>query len=227
MADVQQIVRVYGKKIRDSNILKRLAADAASYQDAHDYAAEAAEVLCDVLERFIDVSNIQQDEAIQILTAVLRANHDDVASVCRKVQQGLNAKAKAGLGALVPDFNMEKARGLAIGITDAEEVTPDYFRRLVVNNSLSVVDETIRQNAEAQEAIGMYVHITRTYDDVGLHDGKDVCQWCMDREGDWDNYQEAYQAGCFERHPGCGCIINYEVGKTRTTANSKYGWRNM
>ena len=35
-----------------------------------------------------------------------------------------------------------------------------------------------------------------------------------------DNVDEAEAAGAFERHPGCGCVITYDVGKTRTWSNA-------
>lgn len=227
MADVNQIIRVYGKKIRASKALNFIAENASTYQDAQSFASEAAEILCDVLGRYIDINTVTQEEAFQIFTGALKTNHEEVVRICAKVQQRINNKAKVGLRALTPSFNAEKARGLAMAITDAEEISEDYFRRLVVNNSIGVVDETIRKNAEAEENAGMVVHITRTYDDVGLHDGKEPCQWCLDREGEWDNYEDAYNAGAFERHPGCGCVITYEVGKTRTWANSAGTWKDM
>ena len=80
-------------------------------------------------------------------------------------------------------------------------------------------------NAEAAANMGLETHIVRTYDGVGLHNGKDPCKWCMDRAGDWTDYQSAYDAGCFERHPGCGCRIDYHVGKTRTWSNRAGTWR--
>ena len=112
-------------------------------------------------------------------------------------------------------------------IIDASEISPEFVRNLIVNQSNKVVDESIRKNIEAQGGAGLTVRITRKYDDVGLHDGKDPCQWCLDREGEWDDYQEAYNAGVFERHPGCGCVITYEVGKTRTWSGGGWQWHNL
>jgi hypothetical protein len=157
----------------------------------------------------------------------MKKNHEEVVRVCARAQNDMYRKAGVGLNALTPEFNAEKARGIAQVITDAEEVTDDYMRNLVKNNALGVVDDMIRINSEASENVGLYVHIVRKYDDVGLHNGKDVCQWCMEREGEWDNYQEALAAGAFERHPGCGCVIDYHVGKTHTWSNTKGAWNDV
>ena len=227
MADVNQILRVYGKHLQKNVRLKALAEKAWSYEDAHKFADEAAGVLCDVLKMYMDPATVTYDDAVQIFEAVMQKNYSEVTKVCAKVQRDMYRNAGVGLNALTPEFNAEKARGIAQVITDAEEVTDDYMRNLVKNNALGVVDDMIRINSEASENVGLYVHIVRKYDDVGLHNGKDVCQWCMDRVGDWTDYGEAYRAGAFERHPGCGCVIDYHVGKTHTWSNTKGTWNDV
>ena len=224
MADVNQILRAYGKQLQKNVRLNHLAENAWNYKDAHDFAGKAAELLCDVLKLYMDPATVTYDDAVQIFTAVMKKNHEEVARVSAKAQNDMYKKAGVGLKALTPDFNADKARGLATVVTDTEEITDDYIRTLIKNNSLAVVDDSIRVNAAAATNLGLTVHITRTYDDVGLHNGKDVCQWCMDRVGDWTDYGEAFRAGAFERHPGCGCMIEYHVGKTHTWQNRAGGW---
>lgn len=225
--DVTQIIRVYKKRLRDSPTIKDIAANAATYKDAQNYSTKTAEALIDVLKRYVDVTALTQDEALELFPAVLERNYVEVARICANVQQKIYKSADLGLKALEPEFNLGKAQGLAVAITDMEEATDDYIRNLVINNSRSIVDDTIRINAAAASNMGLTVHITRTYDDVGLHGGKDVCQWCMDRVGDWTDYGEAFRAGAFERHPGCGCMIEYHVGKTHTWQNRAGGWNDF
>jgi hypothetical protein len=218
----------YGRLLRKNVRLNALAEKAWSYKDAHEFADKAADLVFEVLKLHMDdPANITREEAVQIFTAVMKKNHEEVVRVCARAQNDMYRKAGVGLNALTPEFNAEKARGIAQVITDAEEVTDDYMRNLVKNNALGVVDDMIRINSEASENVGLYVHIVRKYDDVGLHNGKDVCQWCMEREGEWDNYQEALAAGAFERHPGCGCVIDYHVGKTHTWSNTKGAWNDV
>lgn len=227
MADVNQILRVYGKHLQKNVRLKALAEKAWSYEDAHKFADEAANLLCDVLKLYMDPATVTYDDAVRIFEATMQKNYSEVTKVCAKVQRGMYRNAGVGLNALTPEFNADKARGLATVVTESEEITDDYLRNLVKNNALGVVDDMIRINSQASENVGLFVHIVRRYDDVGLHGGKDVCQWCMDREGEWDNYQEALAAGAFERHPGCGCMIDYHVGKTHTWSNTKGAWNDV
>ena len=214
MADANQIMGAYGRLLRKNVRLNAFAQKAWSYKDAYEFADKAADLVFEVLKLHMgDPANITRDEAVQIFTAVMKKNHEEVVKVCARAQNDMYRKAGVGLKALTPEF-----------VTESEEITDDYLRNLVRNNSLGVVDETLRVNAAAATNMGLAVHITRTYDDVGLHGGKDVCQWCMDRAGDWTDYAEAYHAGAFERHPGCGCMIEYHVGKTHTWQNRAGGW---
>lgn len=224
MADVNQILRTYGKRLSKNVRLKYLAEHAYGYKDAEEFADKAGSLLCDVLKMYMDPSTVTQEEAVRIFSAVMRKNYSDVVDVCNRVQRRMYADIGVGLGPLTPEFNADRVKRLATAITDAETVSDEYVKNLVVNGSRSVVDDAIRVNAAASDSMGMAVHITRKYDDVGLHNGKDQCEWCLERCGEWDDYQEAYDAGCFERHPGCGCVIEYHVGKTHTWQNAAGGW---
>ena len=83
----------------------------------------------------------------------------------------------------------------------------------------------MRMNASAHESAGLRVTVTRVYDGVGLSNGR-TCQWCLDRFGEDMTYQEAYDKGAFQRHPGCGCELYYKTGKRvqRQTDWTKNKW---
>ena len=85
-------------------------------------------------------------------------------------------------------------------------------------------DDSIKTNSRASSNAGLETKIVRTYDGVGVHDGKDPCQWCLDRQGTFDS-DSAYAYGVFERHDGCGCEIAYTSRKGVTTYQyGKGGW---
>lgn len=79
--------------------------------------------------------------------------------------------------------------------------------------SLKAKDDSIKQNASASENAGLHTRVTRIYDNVGVHNRKDDCEWCLSRCGVDMTLQEAYEKGSFERHPGCGCEILYKTSK--------------
>lgn len=89
--------------------------------------------------------------------------------------------------------------------------------------SNKVLDDEIYQNVDSADNAGLEVRVTRIYDGVGVHDGRDLCQWCLDRECSNVTLAEAYEIGAFERHPGCGCIIEYTNEKGETTFQDRAG----
>lgn len=102
----------------------------------------------------------------------------------------------------------------------------DELEKIVETESRKVFDDSIRHNAQSANSAGLEVRVTRVYDGVGVHDGKDVCRWCLDRCGKNMTLQEAYSKGAFNRHPGCGCTIEYTSAKgVKTVQTGKYsGW---
>lgn len=87
-----------------------------------------------------------------------------------------------------------------------------YLEKEAALIARSNADRSMRQNAGNAEGAGLITKVIRTYDDVGLHGGKDRCEWCESREGEW-TYEEALQKGVFERHPGCECEIEISTTK--------------
>lgn len=71
-----------------------------------------------------------------------------------------------------------------------------------------VVDDSFRHNAENASGAGLEVRVSREYDGVGLSNGR-LCYWCLSRCGVNMTLAEAESKGTFERHEGCGCIIEY------------------
>lgn len=79
---------------------------------------------------------------------------------------------------------------------------------LLENAVQKVHYDSLRENASNADNVGLEVRVSRTYDGVGLSNGRE-CQWCFERCGENMTLEEAYNKGAFQRHPGCGCIIEY------------------
>jgi len=89
----------------------------------------------------------------------------------------------------------------------------DLCKRMMDTNSRKSVDDADKKGLSDAAGAGLETRVIRTYDDVGLHGGKDDCEFCKSREGEW-NYREAVQHGVFQRHPGCECEIETSVKKS-------------
>ncbi len=98
----------------------------------------------------------------------------------------------------------------------------DYLGKEIEVNARRTDDFTMKQNATAADSAGLAVRVTRTYDGVGLSGGRE-CEWCKERECDNVTLDEAYRIGAFQRHPGCGCEIEYTSARGVTTVQTRSG----
>lgn len=100
----------------------------------------------------------------------------------------------------------------------------DEIINKVETDSRKDVDDSIKENASVAENTGLEIRVSRRYDGIGIHGGKD-CQWCLGRCGENMTLQEALEKGAFQRHTGCGCEIEYTSAKGVTRVQSWAGGR--
>ena len=190
----------------------------ADLATAQNYSRRAGEISSDVLE---DVLQGVEDEATrkQVISAVLKENYQNVIANTKAVQKSVNESAGVGLNPILADYDAGVADEISDSISRYEDVEAGISAVVndIVVQSQKYTDISMRKNAEFQSNSGMEVLVTREYDDVGVHTtdkgGGEVCQWCLSRCGTDVPYDEAYQRGMFERHPGCGCVITYKTKK--------------
>lgn len=217
-----------GKVLREFLKVHKGASGIKTFLDAQLYAEDVGD---EVVGAFggIDFEETEADDLMQALLPVLKRAYGDSAKAAAMAQRIVDQKAGLGLAALEPDFDAAVVTDLAESLA-GRSISKEFFANAIKKETVGAVDKTIQQNAEARQELGLQTHITREYSDRGLRSGTkyaEDCQWCLDRCGEWFDYQEAYKAGCFERHPGCVCIIDYQVGKTHTIGRDKYTWQNV
>ena len=201
---------------------RRKPPDIKTFLDAQMYAEQLG---ADVMEMITE--EMAEDELVEALFPALQSAGKRVIDAAAIVQRLIDAEAGVGLAPLEPEFNPRvRTASLVSDILEAPLTAP----KLVEKELVGLVDDTVRINAEAREELGLVTHITRTYSDVGLRNGtkySEDCEWCKSRCGSWDNYRDAYDAGVFERHPGCMCEIDYHVENTHTRSRGSYKWTNV
>jgi hypothetical protein len=195
----------------------------ATYKDAYAFADKTGKMMTQsIRDRILaEYPNGIPPEAIdEIVPPALREQCKMVLAGSEQVQGIVNKKAKIGLSPVDIDLDEDRILGLAEHFK--ESGITDEALELITNLSKSNVDETIRENAEFQNDSGLAVTVRRVYDDVGVNHRKEPCQWCLDRCGENVPYSTAVDMGMFERHPGCGCRIEYHTAKgTKVQSN----WR--
>ena len=219
---VEDIVPILLKKIKsefegarlDSEVLKDLLSklhhSKASYLDANQYAIEIGEILSKALGASLTNETLPDGKmyyniAQRVLTDVLGRNYELVSDYTEQVQKNLNSEAKIGLAAQVPELNQDRIDGLVNRL--ASEESFDDVKWLLVDPivifSQSIVDESIRKNAEFHHKVGLSPKIVRRV--VGH-----PCKWCKSLEGSY-NYPEVPK-DIYRRHGNCRCTVDYHPG---------------
>lgn len=225
-----KIIEVYAAGMKNDKaiaaIRKKVSENTATYKEAGTFADRSGRIMGNAIISAATTTNDDDEweflEApADIVPGALLTNYNSVASITRRIQQAQNEKVGIGLNAVTPTMDAERAAELVEGIEQG--MSKEQFLINVVNTSRKVVDDFAKENAAAQSRAGLIVLVTREYDDVGVHNGKDVCEWCMERCGTDMTYSEAYDKGAFERHPGCGCVITYTSRKGTTTQQTRAG----
>ncbi len=135
-----------------------------------------------------------------------------VAEYSAGVQRIYNERAGIGLRALEPDADRDRIDGFIEGVCNADNY--DYvawkLAEPVVTHARSVVDDTIKKNAEFQHKAGIRASVKR---DAAAR----CCDWCSDLEGEY-TYPDVPKK-VFQRHDNCKCTVDYE-GRKLTAYNS-------
>ena len=221
---LEKSIRKFNTKISKSRkaqaIYKKAAEGIVTYKDAKEFASITGKSLADVLvDALTEYRGITEEEALELIPGLLRANHERVIPVINAAQRKVCEEAGVGLKPADIYFDTERANGLATHIrelisNDRYEVK-DFAGNIEVatdNFSLATVDNGVKYNAMVHYNAGLDAIVTREYDDVGVHNRKDPCEWCLSRAGTW-SYADAMARGVFERHEGCGCTITYTTKK--------------
>ena len=217
----QELVQLFTKKYDDAvkadkALLALHRKSVVTYTDADKYAVKIGEHMAQAFSETVTEAGltdgvITRKTASALFPKMTTGMDSIVGKYARKAQATVNKRGGVGLNVLAHNHNTSRVNGLIEYAADrVYSEIQDKLGQTIVNYSQSVTTDTLKANAEAQERIGVKAVIVREYDGVGLHDGKDPCEWCMSRAGTW-SYDEANANGVFERHDGCGCTITYTI----------------
>lgn len=182
-------------------------ADISAYADKVGRAGSAAMKQVLRLEELPDAT-MYREIADQTITPVMEEMWGDVnnkaALQLRQMDRknGMNVGIKTGFK---PERRIKDVVSMVAGQT-TQEAVDNALTDPVIATARKYYDDFMRENADLRNDLGFTQIVIRKYDDRGLHNGKDPCQWCLAREGTWSLY-DAHMNGVFERHPGCNCMI--------------------
>lgn len=203
------------EKIR--GIYKKVRDGTATYADANEFAIVTGEILSSVLKEHISSDVLPEGRmyyniAQRILQPTMENNHNLVADMSADVQTLINIKNGIGIKAVKAELNQSRIDGI-VSIVSGKEIYDEIAYMLdepIINFTESVVDETVRANADFHFDAGLSPKIRRTV-------AGGCCDWCAEVAGAYD-YEEVKGTGnnVFRRHKYCRCTVEYDPGNGKS-----------
>lgn len=223
MVNVDDIIQMFTDRVfKDKSMqsLRSKISNDGTFEDVEEYAKLLGEILDDTIK------DVPIDELEPILEALTKLEGKYINGVSAFVQQRINKELNTELGAVIE----EKTQNLVLETyrqSKYVENPEDLYTKLknsAITENLKQVDNFQKKNAEFHSNIGFKVTVTRIYDEIGLRDRTQPCQWCLSRCGVDVPYDEAIDRGMFERHEGCGCKIIYKTVDFTSVQRRKGAW---
>lgn len=209
-ADIaDEFITLVHKDARAAHLAGVIEQGGGSYITAGQYAARIGDLLARVLRRHAPVNGISDWDVESLIPGALGADHNMVVAITNQVQANMNASAGIYMRVQTPEFNSNRAYGIVAELLNNPEFTniERTFYDQLTNFSMSVVDDSIRDNASVQSAAGYSVKIIRVAE-------ADACPWCQDVAGEYDfeSMRDTQGHDVWRRHENCRCTIDYSAG---------------
>ncbi len=217
--------------------LARQAATGTDYETANLYAVRSGELMAQALaDETQTLAYMSYDVAQGTLMPLMTANHEAVTAVTAAIQGNMNAAAGVGLAPVIPALDTSRIDGLAVVAAQADtmEQARQALAEPLVNSSQSVVDRSIRDNAQANSKAGIGATIERKTEAAGTREAplrvryknkvykytrkyNVPCNWCANLAGvyEYRNGGRNIPRDVFRRHESCRCTLTYRNGVNR------------
>lgn len=131
-----------------------------------------------------------------------------VSDVADEIQTVNNKKIGVGLKPIRPPIQMDRVDGLIDLLTDGFFEDNAHFLNEPIRNLVDHFgDYHVEKNAEFMDGAGVGIVVIRTAEST-------CCDWCGDRAGVYDGYDDARDNEAFSRHEGCRCDLEIRGGGT-------------
>lgn len=211
---LEKIQNEFKNKTTKSEIIKnKIAAlnnNKATHKDSNEFAVEVGKILADVFKDEI-TSDILPDGkmyyniAKRLIEPNMKNNYEIVSDYSRDVQKVLNKESNISLKAIKPELNQDRIDGIVNKICEYDDFKKGKWllEEPIKNFTQSIVDDTIKTNADFQYKSGLTPKIVRK--EVGS-----CCDWCKEVVGVYE-YPDVPK-DVFRRHRFCRCTVDYLPG---------------
>ncbi|WP_449450890.1 hypothetical protein [Streptococcus suis] len=210
----------YGKSDIISSAFAKLKNKKATYATANDFAIELGDILAEALGSSVTGDKLPDGKMYynigqRLLNDVLGKNFELVSNFSGEVQKNLNEQANIGLKVQTPELNQDRIDGV-VNRLDSEDKFEDVKWLLgepIVNFTQSIVDDSIKTNADFHAKAGLTPKVVRK-------ESGNCCKWCRAVVGVY-NYPDVPK-DVWRRHNRCRCTVDYHPGNgKKQNAHSK------
>lgn len=190
---------------RATDLYNKIQNGTGTYKTAAQYATRIGDDLGKVLKANNFMIHPEEWDIGELIPSTLGLDYELIVDACRTVQNTMNADAGLGIKYQAPDFNMDRALGIVQELTDHadfNDIKASFYDQLV-NFSMNVVDDSIRDNAGKLYRAGVRSLVIRQAEFK-------ACEWCRDVAGSFD-YNDVMDTGndVWRRHDNCRCTIDF------------------
>lgn len=210
----EKIEKTFKLKTKESKIikekLKALKDKGATYQDANDFAIELGDILASAFNSNIRTEDLPDGKmyyniAKRLIEPNMVRNYELVGDYARLVQESLNKQAQISIEAQKADLNQDRIDKLVNKISeyDSFEKGKWLLDEPVKVFTLSIIDDTIKKNADLHYKAGLSPKIIRK-------EHGNCCDWCKGIVGTY-SYPDVPE-DIYKRHRYCRCTVDYYPG---------------
>lgn len=199
---------------RLSDLRQLIASGKGTYKEAAEYALEYGNMVkqamaANVSSAVLPDGKMYWNIADRLFDQIMREEFNEICGKCEAVQTALNETAGLNIKAQLPEFSEERVKGLKeyASRADLYDNVKASVENALVTYSQSVVDDSVKKNADFKANAGMHPRIIRRTS------GR-CCKWCSDLAGSYD-YPEDIPEGVFQRHANCNCTVEFFPGDGR------------
>lgn len=210
-----------------SSLLTRIQSGSGSYEDASEASrrlgSELSKIYTQKMRDAYDIDiSANSGQIDDILRQTLKHDYDTITELSKATQESLNKTAGINMKAVVPEYNVNRTEGIISRVDEFSQRNLDAamneLETNMVNYSMSVVDDSVKANADYQFKAGMVPKVKRI-----MH-GFKPCKWCQALAGTYE-YPDVPD-DVYRRHQNCYCTVTYTpVGskKSQDVWSKKWG----
>lgn len=213
----KEIADTFDDKLVNSKVVKekvkKLSKKLATYIDTNEISIESGRLLAQTFtekinEELFENGKMSEEFAKGVIKPNIERNYEIVSGYTKDVQDSLNKKAGISIKSQRANFDEKRADNLCNKLASKDfEDTKWLLDEPIVNTSQSIVDDTIKVNAEFNSNAGLESRIIRM-------EAGNCCPYCANLVGTY-KYPEDTEANpnVWKRHRFCRCKLEHITKK--------------